>query len=313
MPVRGLGSFFETGPVGAGVDDGGVSSNDIRGLSAMMADNNADGFVTAVDRISRSAIKTKIELLQMLDHREFSAMHEAAKVGAWAIAEVLSRWGSELSHMDNRGMTPLGYAAEAGHSKTCEKLIALGAKASGTQNADRRGYLPLHLAAENGQAGAIQALVDSGCDVNPRNPAGRTPLHLAAWSGHLEAVLRLVKCGAGIDAKCKSQYTALHYAIKGTHLAVFDALIENGCKVRTSAAKHNIVALASAEYNEVPHGIVRTAQKNLAEATRPVTGVLAADQVVVAELGELGSREADSREIAGSQAAIIGEVLEGCA
>ena len=58
-------------------------------------------------------------------------------------------------------------------------------------------------------------------------------------------MLRLVKCGAGIDAKCKSQYTALHYAIKGTHLAVFDALIENGCKVRTSAAKHNIVALVS--------------------------------------------------------------------
>ena len=63
-------------------------------------------------------------------------MHEAAKVGAWAIAEVLSRWGSELSHMDNRGMTPLGYAAEAGHSKTCEKLIALGAKASGKGNFD---------------------------------------------------------------------------------------------------------------------------------------------------------------------------------
>ena len=57
MPVRGLGSFFETGPVGAGVDDGGVSSNDIRGLSAMMADNSADGFVTAVDRISRSVSK----------------------------------------------------------------------------------------------------------------------------------------------------------------------------------------------------------------------------------------------------------------
>ena len=94
-------------------------------------------------------------------------------MGASAIAEVLSQWGSDLSQKDPRGMTPLGYAAEAGHAVTCEKLIALGAKANGAENADRRGYLPLHHAAANGQAGVVQALADSGCDVNPRSVDGK--------------------------------------------------------------------------------------------------------------------------------------------
>ena len=94
-------------------------------------------------------------------------------MGASAIAEVLSQWGSDLGHRDPRGMTPLAYAAEAGHAVTCEKLIALGAKANGAQNADARGYLPLHYGAANGHAGVVQALVDSGCDVNPRTLDGR--------------------------------------------------------------------------------------------------------------------------------------------
>ena len=51
MPKRRLSSFFEA--MGAGpLEDAGVSSSYIRGLSALMSDNDAEGFIHAANSIT---------------------------------------------------------------------------------------------------------------------------------------------------------------------------------------------------------------------------------------------------------------------
>ena len=60
----------------------------------------------------------------------------------------------------------------------------------------------------------------------------------------------------------------------------------------------------------MPYGIVKTARKNLAEATRPLTGDGLHDRAIMAELS---AGKAQSGATAGPQAPTIGEVLQSSA
>jgi hypothetical protein len=51
------------------------------------------------------------------------------------------------------------------------------------------GVTPLHKAAGGGYVEVVQLLIDAGCEINPRDRAGRTPLDIAA-SKQVKELLR---------------------------------------------------------------------------------------------------------------------------
>lgn len=67
---------------------------------------------------------------------------------------------------------------------------------------------PLHYAAFEGRAEACQALVDGGCDVDPRTDDLRTPLYQAAFCGHGACVKVLLDAGADKNVASKDGKTA---------------------------------------------------------------------------------------------------------
>ena len=68
---------------------------------------------------------------------------------------------------------------------------------------------PLHEAARDGGLAAVQALLDSGGDVDQRHSEGLTPLMVAAASGRPEVVKLLIERGADVNAAAKNGATAL--------------------------------------------------------------------------------------------------------
>lgn len=68
--------------------------------------------------------------------------------------------------------------------------------------ADSSGYTALHEAASGDAAEEINALIEKGAFVDPRDEDGVTPLMLAAGKGeNCVAMVALLKHGANVNAK----------------------------------------------------------------------------------------------------------------
>ena len=74
---------------------------------------------------------------------------------------------------------------------------------------DRVGRSALHYAAVQGRADDIQALIDSGADIDLPDEDGRTPLHFAAQQYQVRSAELLCRAGADVQARDKFGNTAL--------------------------------------------------------------------------------------------------------
>lgn len=78
---------------------------------------------------------------------------------------------------------------------------------------DGLGYLPLNAAAARGEAGIIELLLESGADINAREPAsGKAALHVASEFGQAAALDALLAAGASPLRRARYGHSALHYA-----------------------------------------------------------------------------------------------------
>ncbi len=78
---------------------------------------------------------------------------------------------------DNKGFTPMWYAACAGHSKLMDSLIKKGIDIN--EPVDALGRSILHLASMHGNVKAAELLIAKGADVNAKDCGGATPILLA--------------------------------------------------------------------------------------------------------------------------------------
>lgn len=58
--------------------------------------------------------------------RDWTAVHEAARLGDADILMLLLRNGGRVNHKDLTGVTPLAVAAEHGHAHIAELLLSCG-------------------------------------------------------------------------------------------------------------------------------------------------------------------------------------------
>ena len=165
----------------------------------------------------------------------------AAKNGPVDVIRCLIKSGAESSKVGtenlNDGMesaTSLGAAAYNGHERAVREILAAGADPNQSFGDLRNSAI--YFAARNGHVGALNALIESGGDVNHFRCLGDSPLHPAACNSHVEAVKVLIAAGA--DVHHKDQYTqgtiihlSIGYAAGQTEskvLAIVEALLAAG-------------------------------------------------------------------------------------
>lgn len=121
-------------------------------------------------------------------------------------------------------------AAKSGDTEALRRLIAAGVSPN---SANDEGQTPLHIAAVEGHLGAVQALIDSGADVNARDAMQWTPIFKAAYNheqdtGYAPVVKALVDAGADVNARIGFGLTPLMLAAGGGEGAVCEVLLNAG-------------------------------------------------------------------------------------
>ena len=102
--------------------------------------------------------------------------------------------GADVNVKDDRGGTPLMYAAAVGSEAMMRRLIEAGADVNAKNAFDASALLWC-----SGSLGRVRLLVEHGADVNVRSKKGHTPVELAAFhAGGLEVVKLLVSKGASL-------------------------------------------------------------------------------------------------------------------
>jgi len=126
---------------------------------------------------------------------------------------------------DEKGRTPLHYAAESGNYSMAEKLIGYGADVN---SRDVEGLTPLHIACRKGFVNIAELLIEAGADVNAKTLKGQTPLHYAAFYNHFEIAALLIEKGASADARNSFGATPLHYAVYNENVELIKLLLKKG-------------------------------------------------------------------------------------
>ena len=155
-------------------------------------------------------------------------IHDAAQVGD--LAKVKSLVGKNhdiLSSRDDRGITPLYYAALNGRTEVVKYLIERGADVNETLS---NRMSPLHVAASKYKE-IVLLLVNNGADVNLNSYDDSSPLHSAAYSGNIEIAEILLNKGAKINTPDNEGETPLSEAVFGKHKAMVELLLQRGADV----------------------------------------------------------------------------------
>lgn len=106
-----------------------------------------------------------------------------------------------------------------------EKALAAGAD---PMVRDERGLTPLHWAAAKHAYQLIPVLVRAGAEVDATDVHGLTPLMKACQCGHLDCVRGFLAHGADVHRASKNGHRALHWLAGEENLDVVRALVAHG-------------------------------------------------------------------------------------
>lgn len=141
-------------------------------------------------------------------------------------AKALLVRGTNLELPDDRGRTPLHYAAHAGHTQPLETLIKAGAD---IEAKDDELCTPLHLASRQGHEWIARFLLLQNADHTAKDIHGATPLHYAVKDRiSSEITLMLIKAEADVNAADFSGSTPLHWAAKISNILATRVLLRYG-------------------------------------------------------------------------------------
>ncbi len=158
-----------------------------------------------------------------------SELLEAARSGdVDAVAELIIA-GADLNETTGDGMTAVHLAAQSEHIAILEALLESGADVDPTTRIG--SYTPLHIASGRANSASVRALLEAGADVNARTTnSDVTALHLAAQVvGGAESVKALLEYGADPDAREGSAgQTPLMFAASKNRVESVELLLDAG-------------------------------------------------------------------------------------
>jgi ankyrin repeat protein len=146
---------------------------------------------------------------------------------------------------DNRGITPLMYAAEVGSVDAMRLLLDRGADVN-AQNAFGSTALMWSVS----DAAKVRLLLDHGAQVNTAARSGRTALIIAAFTNPSAEVVRLLLAkGAKVDVMDVRHVTPLNAATFGNDTATVRLLLDAGADIETPDTFIGLTPLMNAAGN----------------------------------------------------------------
>lgn len=155
-----------------------------------------------------------------------------------AVRALLAR-GADVNCADQRGDTPLHYAASSGRLDTAELLCSSGA----VSRKNKFGELPMRVALRNFNEPMVRLLWKYGANIDATDNFGQSSLHHASVGGNAYLVGRLCELGANAEVRDVSQrQTAVIAAAACGRADSVDVLCRNGADV-LAATRHGETAL----------------------------------------------------------------------
>ena len=143
--------------------------------------------------------------------------------------------GADPNATDQRGRTPIFYAATNGGQEAPAVVAELVKGGADVMARAPDGQTPLHAAAQWGPAAGVQVLLDNGAQVDAVDSEGRTPLQVVDMSEAPAKTALLLKAGADIHARDAQGATPLHAAAgRGRSQEAAKALLDAGADVNAT-------------------------------------------------------------------------------
>ena len=157
-------------------------------------------------KTARDLLKQAPNLAQTTDNRGYTPLHFAAMYGPPAMVRILRQAGAKIDAQDHSGNTPL-------HCSCAETTVALIAMDASIEMQNLRGSTALHLAAKMGEEEKVGILLAANANVHAQDKLQNTPLHYAAWGGHYKIVGMVLGRGANVDSFNRLRMTPLSFAV----------------------------------------------------------------------------------------------------
>jgi ankyrin repeat protein len=158
------------------------------------------------------------------------ALYIAIRTNNLARLEAMTADRASVDAKDDRGITPLMYAAWVGSPEAMKLLLERGADPNLTNS---NGSTALMMSVT--ELAKVKMLLARGADVNKATPRGRTALLLAAMSPRsAEVVKGLIAAGADVKAVDAFKTTALIAATLGNDTETIRVLLDAGLDVNAA-------------------------------------------------------------------------------
>lgn len=171
-----------------------------------------------------------------------TAIHSAAERGRLEVLRIFIDRLPSLDFLNNRGETPLHYAARGGHMACVVALVHGAAGRQGPCDAgaiDSQGWNLLMHACVSGHLDLVNLLLQNRegqhpdlafppLDVNHEDRAGVTALCVAAREGHWQLLPSLVLAGSNTAGKDRDGFTAVHWAAMEDEALTMKCLLDLG-------------------------------------------------------------------------------------
>ncbi len=173
------------------------------------------------------------------------ALMEYARAGRRDAVLSVIDGGISANFRDQRGRTPLIYAAAQGHQGVVRALLERGAW---IESQDSTRSTALIVAADSGHSDVVKALLNGGADTDASNEQGETALMLASWRGFTDIVQAMLANQAEANLKNVDGWSAIMYAAINGHTPVVRRLLAAGADINT-VSRNGSTALAAAAWN----------------------------------------------------------------
>ncbi|XP_020336064.1 DNA-binding protein RFXANK isoform X1 [Oncorhynchus kisutch] len=164
---------------------------------------------TLTNRQRGNEVTVRPATLDILSIHQLAAQGEVLQV-----ATHLSKDSSLLNRQDERGLTPLMWAAAFGEKAMVDFLLENGADPS-TIAWERESALTL--ASSGGYAVIVKRLLEHGVDINAYDWNGGTPLLYAVRGNHVRCAEALLDKGADMNIEADSGYSPMALAVALGH------------------------------------------------------------------------------------------------
>ncbi|XP_062306250.1 DNA-binding protein RFXANK isoform X1 [Osmerus eperlanus] len=178
---------------------------------------------TLTNRQRGNEVTVRPATLDALSVHQLAAQGEVSQV-----VTHLNRDLSLLNSQDERGYTPLMWAAAFGEKTMVDFLLEKGADPR-TMALERESALTL--ASSGGYADLVKCLLEYGVDVNAYDWNGGTPLLYAVRGNHVQCVEALLDKGADLTMEADSGYSPMALAVALGHKKVQKVLGDHILKI----------------------------------------------------------------------------------